>query len=201
MIKKITAAVFAAVCLSSVCFSGCKNSQESAQSSAPSQTESVVSTVSDTESNTESSQADVQESKTESKQESKIDPEQEKINTAIKEINILNEYKRNIPEERDIDFVRYDLDGTVEPDRERYNKGKVCFVDAVIRDINEDGHYEMVVKYDCRSLSYIAMQGRNEDVYQPTSYIYDIVSVVNDKAVETEHYINEDGWLDCGPQG
>ena len=195
MIKKITAAVFAAVCLSSVCLSGCKNGQEPAQSSAPSQTESVVSTMSDTE----SSQADVQESKTEYKQESKTDPEQEKINIATKEINILNEYKRNIPEVREIDFVRYDLDGTVEPNRE-YNKGKVYFVDAVIRDINEDGHYEMIVKYDCRSLWSLVMQGRNEDVYQPTSYVYDIVSVVNDKAVETEHYINEDGWLDCGPQ-
>ena len=124
-------------------------------------------------------------------------PEELKKQEMIEEINILNEYRRSIPMEKDVVSERLTSNVSTETNS---IPGKVFFVDAVIRDVNQDGHYEMVVKYDCRSKAAVQMHLEDGSYNRPV-YIYDLVQVVNHKAVASDHYLDEEGWYDMGSGG
>ena len=97
-------------------------------------------------------------------QESSIDEKQVKTDQAKKDIAVLLEYKKNIPAVKDYNWV------------------------------NEDGKLEMIVKYDLRAVNFKSNNEQSRDIYNYSpAYTYDIVSVVDGKAVATEHYVNEEG--------
>ena len=73
-------------------------------------------------------------------------------------------------------------------------EAEVEYIDAAIRDVNDDGHYEMIVKYKARGTDITG----NLDSDWAKVTIYDIVTVVDGKAVESEHYTNEEGFYNHG---
>ncbi|MDD6489380.1 MAG: hypothetical protein PUG48_06185 [Clostridia bacterium] len=190
--------------ISAGCMSGCGNSPQTDTSEQPSESSvtessvaesSVVSELSSQPSETSTSSKAEESSKEESKAEN---------NPAVQEIKILNDFKKNIPSEQDLVYQvkwKNTVNDKVTVSEER--PAKLYFVDAVIRDINNDGHYEMIVKYDGRGK---ALGGNNRITYKGKEVfidyigklIYDIVTVKDGKAVSSGHYENEEGWFDHG---
>lgn len=185
--------------ISAGCMSGCSNSPQTDTSEQPSESSSaessVVSELSSQPSETSTSSKAEESSKEESKAEN---------NPAVQEIKILNDFKKNIPSEQDLVYqekTKYQNDGEVTVSEEK--PAKLYFVDAVIKDINNDGHYEMIVKYDGRGT---ALGGNNRIKYNGKEFfiddmgklIYDIVTIQDGKAVSSGHYENEEGWYDHG---
>ncbi|MGN1458380.1 MAG: hypothetical protein ACI4XP_10590 [Acutalibacteraceae bacterium] len=192
--QKMFLTVSSLLIISAGCMSGCSNSPQTDTSEQPSES-SVVSELSSQPSETSTSSKAEESSKEESKAEN---------NPAVQEIKILNDFKKNIPSEQDLIYQekrKYTSDGEVKVSEER--PSKLYFVDAVIRDINNDGHYEMIVKYDGRGT---ALGGNNRITYNGKEVfidyigklIYDIVTVKDGKAVSSGHYENEEGWFDHG---
>lgn len=174
------------------CMSGCGNSTQTDTSEQPSES-SVVSELSSQPSETSTSSKAEESSKEESKAEN---------NPAVQEIKILNDFKKNIPSEQDLVYqVKWKNTVNNEVKVNDELPAKLYFVDAVIRDINNDGHYEMIVKYDGRGA--IAKYddkgniiGSNIDFWG--KLMYDIVTVKDGKAISSGHYENEEGWYDHG---
>ena len=184
--KKTTkrfAAVILAAGLLSVCVCGCSQNDNSDNTNTTSET---VSSQQESSQEVSESSEESKESSVESGQESKTDDKTNEL-AAIAEINILNDFRDNIQPVKEITVKLDERDG----DFSKEETAKVYFVDSVIRDINDDGHYEMIVKYDGRNTQF-------SDYVITPSYIYDVVTVVNGKAVKTGHYENEEGWYNPG---
>lgn len=182
------------ICISlllSFCLSGCSDNNGSADSNNSaaessdlgnlfkSVSSSPESSDSSPENKTDESN-DLNVSKEESSvpQESSISEEQQKTEQAKKDIKLLVEYKEKIPQvsEQTVS-LRY-----WEGDMINDIQGKIYYVDSVIRDVNNDGKMELIVKYDCTF---------NNGFGYRSCYLYDLVSVVDGKAVAAEHYKNE----------
>lgn len=166
------------------CVCGCSNSSEKNDNNLDKELDDMEEAVSVIDSSTISNDKQVSDAKETSKSS-------ESKSSAIEEMNILLEYKKNIPRERNLTYKeKIDNNGSDE------KNAKLYFVDAVIRDLNNDGHYEMMVKYVGCSQNI----NRYIDNIEYGNFIYDIVTIKNGKAVETEHYLNEEGWYNNGEQ-
>ena len=180
---KIMAVLLCAAAFAPVCLAGCGGQQNAEESKAP---ESSVQESSQAESSAPESSKPEESSKP---QESSVDEKQVKTDQAKKDIAVLLEYKKNIPAVKDYNWDANNADGNT-----GNSYGKLYFVDAVIKDINEDGKLEMIVKYDLRAVNFKSNNEQSRDIYNYSpAYTYDIVSVVDGKAVATEHYVNEEG--------
>ena len=169
------------------CVCGCSNGSKNKDSNLDKELDDMEDVVSIADSSVISNDKDVSDTKEISKETSKSS---EKKSSAIEEMNILLEYKKNIPQERALTYTEKIYNSSDEKNARLY------FVDAVIRDLNNDGHYEMVVKYvGCSQV----INGKIDNI-EYGNFIYDIVTVKNGKAVETEHYLNEEGWYNNGEQ-
>ncbi len=185
--------------LMTACFSGCSGNGGSAdndgQNSAQSAVESTAGSTDEnnaansmegsdgnktdnsSESSTgNSSAADVSKAESSAPQESSVSEEQQKTEQAKKDIAVLMEYKKKIPQvsEQDITYKTSSTDRDV--------RGEVYYVDSVIRDVNNDGRMELIVKYDCTF---------DDNFGYRSCYLYDLVSVVNGEAVATDRFKDE----------
>ena len=125
-----------------------------------------------------SSAADTSKAESSAQQESSISEQQQKTEQAKKDIAVLMEYKKKIPQVSEQD-ITYKTSSISKNDV----RGEVYYVDSVIRDINNDGRMELIVKYDCTF-------DDNSFGYR-SCYLYDLVSVVNGEAVATVNVNND----------
>ena len=176
--KFVFAAVLMAVILSASSLVGCTNAET---------TSSEVSA--------ESSTVSVQESENVSIQESESEPSENPREKELNEIKVLTEYRSKLEKEKTRTFFYTEkkvYQNSVSESEEK--EAEVEYIDAAIRDVNDDGHYEMIVKYKARGTDITG----NLDSDWAKVTIYDIVTVVDGKAVESEHYTNEEGFYNHG---
>ena len=203
--RKTGVLLICASMLMTACFSGCSGNGGSAdndgQNSAQSAVESTAGSTDEnnaansmegsdgnktdnsSESSTKkSSAADTSKAESSAQQESSISEQQQKTEQAKKDIAVLMEYKKKIPQVSEQD-ITYKTSSISKNDV----RGEVYYVDSVIRDINNDGRMELIVKYDCTF-------DDNSFGYR-SCYLYDLVSVVNGEAVATERYKDESWFI------
>ena len=188
-----TAVVLTGAVMLTFCAAGCNqvSEEKTAENSV------TISEDSEEASAEQVSQAESSAQKENSKpQESSLDEKQIRTEQAKKDITVLLEYKKGLESVKDIKWNVNDVDGGVGNDY-----GRLYYVDSVIRDINEDGGYELIVKYDLRAVNFkdSTVVGRDQYNFYP-AFTYDIVRVVDGKAVATEHYMNEEGLYHQGEE-
>ena len=184
--KRIIAALVCGIMLTALCTAGCSKGEstpaDSSKASAASETtapESRTAESSSEESKTESSRAES------SKQESSMSEKEKNTEQAKKDIKLLLEYKKNIPESADYTLKSGNRGYKEAGDK----KGTAYYVDSVIRDVNDDGKMEMIVKYSC----ILEHSGCSPEQFRCT--LYDLVAVVDGKAVATRHFEDESWFM------
>ncbi|MBQ3928738.1 MAG: hypothetical protein II711_01425 [Clostridia bacterium] len=118
---------------------------------------------------------------------------QTEIKPFVQELRLLNEYSKKLESEGTRIFYyteERNAGGEVYTGEEK--TAQIQFVQSVIRDINNDGHYEMIVKYDGRGTDI------NNEIDDMGVFVYDVVTIVDGKAVESGHWYNEEGFLNHG---
>ena len=181
---------FLGIVLASI--SGCQNNSNVSVSQAESENTVSISENSSERQISKDSAVDI--SQTSEISESSADEEKQRQQKIKNDASILLEYKKKLEAEpvKDIRWETELLDGG----NEGHNYGKLYYYDSVLRDINNDGKIELIVKYDLRQIVFPQTQQ-----YTPSAtFTYDIVSVVDGKAVATEHYMNEEGLYYSGAQ-
>ena len=160
-------------CAGLILMSGCGEKPVSSQENSEpknSITESSVSQVSNEKTNAASKD---EESKTE---ESKklTEADEEKIRT----IRVLAEKKNELKEQKDFSYAE-----------QKYAMGRCYYCDAVIKDFNDDGTYEMIVKY-IATVS-LPRSGSEWDYktydFMYYNVVYDMYTVHDGKAVSSGH--------------
>ena len=183
--------IFWGIALASI--SGCQNDRTTSVSNVKSEnTVSVSENLSGSEISKDST-ADISETSVVS--ESSVYEEKQRQQKIKSDASILLEYKKKLEAEpvRDIRWNTELLDGGNKGSK---NYGKLYYYDSVLRDINDDGKIELIVKYDLRQIIF----PQTEQYTPEATFTYDIVSVVDGKAVATEHYMNEEGLYYSGAQ-
>ncbi len=109
-----------------------------------------------------------------------VSEEASKEMTELEEIQVLSAYRDKVQKEDDKKVI----------DQEHNNQRelKVTYLDSVIRDVNEDGHYEMIVRY--------LAEGSGLSHYLVV--LDEVVTIVDGQAVESGHYEYEEGFYDKG---
>ena len=190
--KRIIAALVCGIMLTSLCTAGCSKGESTpADSSKASAASETTVPESRTEESSSEDSSKTESSKTESsraessKQESSMSEKEKKTEQAKKDIKLLLEYKNNIPHSSEYTLKSGDRGYN----KAGNNKGTAYYVDSVIRDVNDDGKMEMIVKYSCilEHSSYIPEQRR--------CTLYDLVAVVDGKAVATRHFEDESWFM------
>ena len=191
-----SAAVLAAVVLSVSVLAGCSSNNETADSSDNNAIahffnvpkESSGDTVSETASSESASSetaASLQEPSVESasqdpissaepEESSKLSPDDEK---KLETIRILAEKKNELKDQKNFTFD------------DKYAMGRCYYCDAVIKDYNGDGTYEMIVKYLCTTA--IPESGNDDETstgnFRHYNVVYDLYTVHDGSAVSSGH--------------
>ena len=173
---------------------GC-SSQESDASSSP-----VVSKEQSTE---ESVQSDVSGSTEELPSANSSDKTvSDARSEELKEIKILSDYRKQLLNQKtktvlykEIVPIENGYDSEMSFVENEEKEAKLEYTDSVIRDVNDDSHYEMLVQYRATSTNVLT----GSSIYDSHQvFLYDIVSIVGGKAVESGHYQYEEGFINTG---
>ena len=177
-----------AALLSGLVMSGCGNTQDKSESSDNNTSSSVQDNGKSNDTSAEESQnsADDQgstdsQNSAESQEESSVPPMDEEL---VKTITILTNKKNELKEQKNF---TYDTTGDI-------NMGRLYYCDAVIKDFDADGNYEMVVKF----VTTPALPGSKEYNDPTETHNFDVFNVVYDwytiqdgQAVSSGHLADE----------
>lgn len=192
--KKKWISLIAAGLLTTGALCGCTGTAGETSGSAPKEdTSSIVSSEAET-SHTTTSEADSSEKPTteassspkESSGPSDEERKEAKRKTELEELQILAQYKKELAASENYTYsgqftdISRNEDNTITT-TEMTTEHTLTYLDAVIRDVNEDGHYEMIVKY--------------KDESRGSVFVFDVVTVADGKAVPSKYYLYGESFL------
>lgn len=181
-----SALLLSAVILTVVCCSSCQLEKDVSTSDEKSGKTIVISTVESSEEGSgNDSQAESVSGETESSE--KEDDTAAKTDQVKEDLKVLLAYRQSIPAVSEQKVKVVNTENTRGTDYEEKD-GKLFYVDSVLRDVNDDGKMDLVVKYDCEVID---ERGRS------VSFLYEVVTVVDGKAVATDRHDSEPWTMDC----
>lgn len=173
--KKTILSLFIAACLSGIVLTGCSGESDIDTNSATQKSVAETSSYSNTSENIVNNQY----SSEVNEESSEIQMDKELVET----ITILANKKNELKQQKDFTLDYED----------KYGMGRCYYCDAVIKDFDEDGNYEMVVKY----LVTPTMVKTNTDMdystldFEYKNVVYDWYTVRNGEAVSSGHMSEE----------
>lgn len=181
-----------AILLSALLLTGCSSTAGEQSSSKESSPESSV--TESQQSKTEEKNSQSESSAPEESPEPSEDPAKAAAEEELEEIKILSDYRNELETNKKEMFTYTEQNhyGNGEFNVSDEKNAEIEYLDSTIWDVNDDGHYEMIVKYKARGTDI------NGDLDTETVIMYDIVTIVDGKAVGSGHYLNEEGFLNHG---
>ncbi len=164
--------------------SGCSGQSAAPESTAPART--ADSRLEESDSSPKESEAKEGSSEPESSAPSAEEQKAAKKETETEEIRILLQYKQELAAAPEQTYtgqhteINRQKDNTIKP-VDISTDHTLKYLDAVIRDVNEDGHYEMIVRYLDSSLGSV--------------FLYDLVTIVDGKAVPSNYYLYGESFM------